>query len=220
MKFFFDFFPVLLFFLTYKFFGSVPVELIELANQIPYVSIDHKEPKDAMFLATLVIIIATIVQNILHYYVYRRFEKMHLVSLVLLVILGGATIIMKDPRLLVWKVTVINWLFGLVFLGSQFIGEKPIVERLMGQAFEATKRVWTQLNIAWFIFFIFVGLANLYVYYYSCANPTAPSYCEDSWVNFKFYGLMGATFIFIIAQSIYLMKNGKMIEVEETSENN
>ena len=210
MKFFFDFFPVLLFFLTYKLFGYVPVELIDLANQIPYVSIDHKEPKDAMFLATLVIIIATIAQNILHYYVYRRFEKMHLVSLVLLVVLGGATVIMKDAQLLVWKVTVINWLFGLVFLGSQFIGEKPIVERLMGQAFEASQSIWTRLNIAWIIFFIAIGLVNLYVFF---------NFGEESWVNFKFYGLMGATFIFIIAQSIYLMKNGQMIEVEETSEN-
>ena len=210
MKFFFDFFPVLLFFLTYKLFGYVPVELIDLANQIPYVSIDPKEPKDAMFLATLVIIIATIAQNILHYYVYRRFEKMHLVSLVLLVVLGGATVIMKDAQLLVWKVTVINWLFGLVFLGSQFIGEKPIVERLMGQAFEASQSIWTRLNIAWIIFFIAIGLVNLYVFF---------NFGEESWVNFKFYGLMGATFIFIIAQSIYLMKNGQMIEVEETSEN-
>ena len=207
MKFLFDFFPVLLFFLTYKFFGSVPVEVVDLANQIPFVSIDKNEPKDAMFLATLVIIIATILQNIIHFYVYRRFEKMHLISLVLLIILGGATIVMKDAQLLVWKVTTINWLFGLVFLGSQFIGEKPIVERLMGQAFEAPNSIWTRLNIAWVIFFIAIGIVNLYVFF---------NFGEASWVNFKFYGLMGATFVFIIAQSIYLMKHGTMIEVEES----
>lgn len=203
MKFFFDFFPVLLFFLTYKFFGSVPAELIDLANQIPFISIDHNNPKDAMFLATLVIIIATIVQNIVHYYVYRRFEKMHLVSLGLLLLLGGATIIMKDAELLVWKVTVVNWLFGLVFLGSQFVGEKNIVQRLMGQAFEATKSVWIRINLAWVVFFVVIGLVNLYIYH---------AFGEDSWVNFKFYGLMGSTFIFIIAQSVYLMKNGTIIE--------
>ena len=210
MKFFFDFFPVLLFFLTYKFFGSVPVEVIELANQIPYVSIDQNNPKDAMFMATLVIIIATLVQNIMHYFVYRRFEKMHLVSLALLIVLGTATVIMKDAKLLVWKVTVVNWLFGLVFLGSQFIGEKNIVQRLMGQAFEASKSVWTRVNLAWVVFFAAIGIVNLYVY---------NTFGEDSWVNFKFYGLMGATFVFVIAQSIYLMKNGTMIEaVEESKE--
>lgn len=206
MKFFFDFFPVLLFFLVYKFFGSIPVEIITLANQIPFIAIDQSNPKDAMFLATLVIIIATLVQNILHYYVYRRFEKMHLVSLALLLVLGGATVIMKDAKLLVWKVTVVNWLFGLVFLGSQFIGEKNIVQRLMGQAFEATRTVWIRINLAWVIFFVAIGIVNLYVY---------DVYGEDSWVNFKFYGLMGATFVFVIAQSLYLMKNGTMIEAVE-----
>jgi len=208
MKFFFDFFPVLLFFLTYKFFGSVPAEVIQLANQIPFVTIDQSNPKDAMFLATLVIIIASLVQNILHYYVYRRFEKMHLVSLGLLVVLGTATVIMKDAKLLVWKVTVVNWLFGLVFLGSQFIGEKNIVQRLMGQAFEASKAVWIRINLAWVVFFAAIGIVNLYVY---------DVFGEDSWVNFKFYGLMGATFVFVIAQSLYLMKNGTMIEAVEDS---
>lgn len=208
MKFFFDFFPVLLFFLTYKFFGSVPPEIVGFANQIPYVSIDQSNPKDAMFLATLVIIIATLVQNIVHYYVYRRFEKMHLVSLGLLIVLGGATIVMKDAKLLVWKVTVINWLFAAVFLGSQFIGDKSIVQRLMGQAFNATQSVWTKLNLSWVIFFIAIGLVNLYVFF---------QFGEDSWVNFKFYGLMGATFIFVIAQSVYLMKNGTAIETVDDS---
>ena len=209
MKFFFDFFPVLLFFLTYKFFGHVPDELINLANQVPFVSIDPSNPKDAMFLATLVIIIATIVQNILHFYVYRRFEKMHLVSLALLLVLGGATVIMKDAKLLVWKVTVVNWLFGLVFLGSQFIGEKNIVQRLMGQAFEATKSVWIRINLAWVAFFAIIGIVNLYVY---------NTFGEDNWVNFKFYGLMGSTFVFVIAQSIYLMKNGTIIEESKKEE--
>lgn len=206
MKFFFDFFPVLLFFLTYKFFGDVPPEFIALVNQLPFVEINQSNPKDAMFLATIVIVFATLIQNILHYYVYRRFEKMHLVSLGLLLILGGATVIMKDAKLLVWKVTVINWLFGLVFLGSQFIGSKSIVERLMGQAFEASKEVWFKLNMSWVGFFVFIGLINLYVYF---------QFGEEPWVNFKFYGLMGMTFIFVIAQSIYLMKNGKIIEVDD-----
>jgi len=208
MKFFFDFFPVLLFFLSYKFFGSIPIELINLANQIPWVVIDAENPKDAMFFATLVIILATLLQNIVHYFVYRTFEKMHLISLGLLIILGGATIIMKDAQLLVWKVTVLNWLFALVFLGSQFFGEKTVVERLMGQAFRASQSLWKGLNIAWVIFFILIGIVNLYVFF---------QWGEDSWVNFKFYGLMGATFAFVIAQSVYLFKYADMIEVDESA---
>jgi intracellular septation protein len=206
MKFFFDFFPVLLFFLSYKFFGGVPPELISLANQIPYIEIDQSNPKDAMFFATLVIILATLLQNVLHYFIYRHFEKMHLISLGLLIVLGGATIIMKDAQLLVWKVTILNWLFALVFLGSQFFGEKPIVARLMGQAFEASRALWTGLNLAWVVFFTAIGFVNLYIYF---------QFGEESWVNFKFYGLMGATFIFVIAQTVYLVKFATMIENDE-----
>jgi intracellular septation protein len=206
MKFFFDFFPVLLFFLSYKFFGGVPPELISLANQIPYIEIDQSNPKDAMFFATLVIIFATLLQNVLHYFIYRHFEKMHLISLGLLIVLGGATIIMKDAQLLVWKVTILNWLFALVFLGSQFFGEKPIVARLMGQAFQASRALWTGLNLAWVVFFTTIGFVNLYIYF---------QFGEESWVNFKFYGLMGATFIFVIAQTVYLVKFATMIENDE-----
>jgi intracellular septation protein len=208
MKFFFDFFPVLFFFLSYKFFGSVPTELIALANQIPWVEIDQSNPKDAMFFATVVIIFATLLQNIVHYFVYRHFEKMHLISLGLLIILGSATVIMKDAQLLVWKVTIINWLFALVFLGSQFFGEKTVVERLMGQAFIAKSTLWIGLNLAWVVFFILIGLVNLYVFF---------QFGEDSWVNFKFYGLMGATFAFVIAQSVYLFKYATVVEVDESS---
>ena len=159
-----------------------------------------------MFFATLVIIIATLLQNVLHYVIYRHFEKMHLISLGLLIVLGGATIIMKDAQLLVWKVTILNWLFALVFLGSQFFGEKPIVARLMGQAFQASRALWTGLNLAWVVFFTVIGFVNLYIYF---------QFGEDSWVNFKFYGLMGATFIFVIAQTVYLVKFATMIENDE-----
>ncbi len=209
MKFFFDFFPVLLFFLTYKFFGSLPSEIITAVNQFPYFSIDQNNPKDAMFLATLVIILATVLQNIMHFYVYRRLEKMHIISLVLLLVLGGATIIMKDAKLLVWKVTLINWLFAVVFLLSQFVGKKPIIQRLMGKAFDATQAIWMKLNLSWVLFFFIIGLINLYVYY---------QFGEQNWVNFKFYGLMGATFIFVIAQTFYLMKNATVIESIEDSD--
>ncbi len=211
MKFFFDFFPVLLFFLSYKFFGGVPPELISLANQIPYIEINQSNSKDAMFFATLVIIVATLLQNVLHYVIYRHFEKMHLISLGLLIVLGGATIIMKDAQLLVWKVTILNWLFALVFLGSQFFGEKPIVARLMGQAFQASSALWTGLNLAWVVFFTAIGFVNLYIYF---------QFGEESWVNFKFYGLMSATFIFVIAQTVYLVKFATMIDNDEANNHN
>ena len=70
MKFLLDFFPVVLFFIAYKFFGDFPPQIIEAANTLPFVSLNPEEPKDAIYFATLLIILATIIQNIGHYFVF------------------------------------------------------------------------------------------------------------------------------------------------------
>ncbi|HHC74515.1 MAG TPA: septation protein A, partial [Thiothrix sp.] len=197
MKFLFDFFPVLLFFLVYKFFGDLPPEMIMIANQIPYINLSLDEPKDAIYMATLVLILATIVQNLLHYIVYAKFEKMHLISLAVLIVFGSLTLAFKNPDFIMWKVTIFNVIFALVFLGSQFIGSKMLVERMLDQAFDAPKAVWAKANLAWVLFFFAVGLINLYVAY---------NLPEEVWVNFKLFGIMGLTFAFMIAQIIYLRK--------------
>jgi intracellular septation protein len=197
MKFLFDFFPVLLFFLVYKFFADLPPEMIMLANDLPYMNLSINEPKDAIYMATLVLIFATLIQNLLHYIVYARFEKMHLVSLAVLIVFGSLTLAFKNPDFIMWKVTIFNVIFALVFAGSQFIGKKTLVERMLGQAFDAPKAVWLKANWSWVIFFLAIGLINLYVAY---------NLPEEVWVNFKLFGIMGLTFAFMIAQIIYLRK--------------
>jgi intracellular septation protein len=96
-----------------------------------------------------------------------------------------------------WKPSVINWLFGVVFFASQFIGEKTIIERMMSQAIDIPAPIWIKLNTAWSLFFISVGFVNLYVVY---------NYDTDTWVNFKLFGMLGLTFTFVILQSLYLAK--------------
>jgi len=197
MKFLFDFFPVLLFFLVYKFFADLPPEMIMLANELPYINLSTNEPKDAIYMATLVLIFATLIQNLLHYTVYGRFEKMHLVSLAVLIVFGSLTLAFKNPDFIMWKVTIFNVIFALVFAGSQFIGKKTLAERMLGQVFNAPKAVWVKANGAWVIFFLAIGLINLYVAY---------NLPEEVWVNFKLFGIMGLTFAFMIAQIIALRK--------------
>jgi intracellular septation protein len=96
-----------------------------------------------------------------------------------------------------WKPTVVNWLFGLVFLGSQFFGQRTLIERMMGHAIAAPSPVWSRLNWAWTLFFVFMGLLNLYV---------AFNFSEDTWVNFKLFGMMGLTLVFVFAQAFYLSR--------------
>jgi len=199
MKQLFDFFPILLFFIIYKFFLDLPDELILSINNIfPFMNMQPGESKHAIYLATLTAILATIMQVMLTVALTKRVEKMHIITLVLLLVFGGATLYFKDPLFIKWKPTAINWLFAAVFFGSQFIGKKPLVQRMMGHALEIDDpQVWKKLNLAWIGFFIFSGVANLIV---------AFNFSEDIWVDFKLFGLMGFTLIFVIGQSFYLAR--------------
>lgn len=199
MKQLFDFFPILLFFIVYKFYLDLPDELIVSVNDLfPFMTMQPGEPEHAIYLATLTAILATLVQVMLTIIVTRRVEKMHIITLILLIVFGGATLYFKDPLFIKWKPTAINWLFAAVFFGSQFIGNKPLVQRMMGHALEIEdSQVWVKLNLAWVGFFIFSGIANLVV---------AFNFSEDIWVDFKLFGLMGLTLIFVIGQSFYLAR--------------
>jgi intracellular septation protein len=131
---------------------------------------------------------------------HRRFENMHLVTLGLVAVLGGATLWLQDEAFIKWKPTVVNWLFAGVFLGSQFIGHSPIVKRMMGSAIELPEAIWRRLNLAWSGFFVALGFTNLYVIY---------NFDTDTWVNFKLFGMMGLTLAFVLAQAFWLARHMK-----------
>jgi len=208
MKALFDFVPVLFFFLTFKFYDSLPNSVIDTVNQLPFIHLTAGNSKDAIFMATLVIILATILQNILHWLVYRRLEKMHVISLVILLIFGTLTVILKNPDYIAWKVTIFNWIFASVILGSFFIGEKPLIERMMSHAISVPKQIWKNLNLSWGIFFIIVGALNLVVYeIYAKQQGNL-----DAWVNFKMFGILGLTIVFMIAQGIYISKYAEEVK--------
>lgn len=186
MKFLFDFFPILLFFIAYKLYN--------------------------IYVATTVAIIAAFAQSGLFWIKHRRFEKMHLITLALIVVFGGATLIFHDEMFIKWKPSVLDWLFGVVFIGSQFIGEKTLVERMMGGNVSLPTAVWNKLNFSWGLFWLALGFANLYVVYHFNTN---------TWVNFKLFGTLGLTVVFVIAQSIYLMRhiNNDQIDTETETGN-
>lgn len=187
MKFLIDFFPVLLFFITYQLTKS-------------------DNGQGDFFLATAVMLIATLIQFIILKLRGETIGKMHKINLALVLGLGLLTLLLQDKELFQWKVSILNWLFGLVFLASQFIGKKPIVQRMMESAIKVPQLIWNRLNMMWSLFFLSVGFLNLYV---------MKNFSESTWVDFKFYGLLGLTFGFIIAQGLYLGRH--MISEEETN---
>ncbi|MEH6650729.1 MAG: septation protein A [Motiliproteus sp.] len=173
MKLLFDFLPIAIFFGVYKYTGDI-------------------------IIATAVLIPATIVQMLVTWLRTHKIEKMQLVTLALVVVLGGATVLLQDKTFIQWKPTVVNWLFAVAFLGSQFIGAKTLVQRMMESAVELPAPIWVRLNLAWVVFFIIMGGLNLFV---------AFTMSEETWVNFKLFGMLGLTLVFIILQGIYLSKH-------------
>ncbi len=171
MKFLFDFLPILLFFVAYKLYD--------------------------IYVATAVAIGAALVQTLVWRMKHGRFEKMHLVTFGLLLLFGGLTLALRDPTFIKWKPTVINWLFAAVFLGSTWIGDKPLVERMMSHAIQVERAIWARLNWVWTGFFASMGGVNLYVAY---------SFDEATWVNFKLFGMLGLTLAFVVAQALYLAR--------------
>lgn len=178
MKQLFEFFPIILFFIAFKLYD--------------------------IYVATAVVIVATILQVAYTWFRYRKVETMQWITLGLILVMGGATILLHDEQFIKWKLSIIEWLFGLAFLGSQFIGKKPFVERMMSKNLTLPSFVWRRLNLMWGCFFMSVGFINVYVMYH---------YSTDEWVTFKTFGVPGLMLLFILLQMVFLYKY--MPETEE-----
>jgi intracellular septation protein len=180
MQLLFDFLPVIAFFVAYQ-----------LAHDI--------------FIATTVIIVATVLQVSIHWIRNRRVKPMHLVSAGFVLVFGGLTLAIHDPVFIMWKVTVVNWMFAAAFLASQLqiFGGRPLIQRLMTTVdtqLSLAPTLWRRLNLAWIGFFLVIGAVNLAVFHY---------FDEATWVNFKFYGMLGLTFVFVIAQGFWIASRAR-----------
>lgn len=170
MKAFLDFLPILLFFVAYKLYD--------------------------IYTATAVAIVASVIQLAIVYHLEKRLPGMLLASTALIVLMGGATLLLHDELFIKWKPTIVNWVFAAVFIGSLYIGQRPLLARMMDSVFaNLPVSVWQRMTWIWAVFFIAVGLLNLWVAY---------TFDTDTWVNFKLVGLLGLTIVFVIGQSFYL----------------
>lgn len=215
MKLLIDFFPIILFFVSYHQANF----LVENTFIGSLVDPAKSEVITATIIATSVAIVASFLQVGYHWIRTRKFEKMHLFSLALITVLGGLTIMFGNPDFVKWKPTVLNWLFAAVFFISLFIGEKTLIQRAMGNQIELPDEVWKKLNLAWVAFFLISGAANLYVAFYYALELDEKTRM-DTWVDFKLFGLMGLTLVFIILQAIYLTRHITVVDeaIEETIE--
>jgi intracellular septation protein len=179
MKFLFDFFPILAFFIAFKMTA---------------------DSEQGIYIGTSVLIISSFIQIALYWLMYRRFEKMHLITLGVVLVFGGATLLLHDERFIKWKPTVVMWIFAVVAFGSEYIGKKNLFHRMMHYADDkitVPDYVWFRLNLGLVLFFVFIGAANLYV---------AFNFDRSTWVDFKTFGIMGLNLVFMTCMMLYLFK--------------
>jgi len=167
-----EFFPIVLFFIVYKLYD--------------------------IYIATAVVIAATVLQVTAYWILYRKVETLQWITLGLILVMGGATLYLQDEQFIKWKLTIIEWLFGGAFLVSQFVGEKTFIQRMMGGNLELPANIWKRLNISWSLFFIGVGFVNIYV---------MSNYSTDDWVSFKTFGVPLMMVVFIAIQMVFLYKH-------------
>ncbi len=171
MKFMFDFFPIIVFFVAYKLWGIYP--------------------------ATYVIIAASFLQVMMSRIQHGYFQRIPLITLVCVLIFGGATLFFRNEVFIKWKPTAVYWLLSATFLVSQFMG-KPLIAHVLRKSLSLKQLAWQRLNLSWVIFFALMGALNLYVAQY---------FDTDTWVNFKLFGTFAFTFVFALGQAIFLMRN-------------
>lgn len=172
MKQFMDFLPLVIFFFFYKIYD--------------------------IYTATAALIVATAAVLIYSWIRYRKVEKMALIAFVLVAVFGGLTLFFHNDEFIKWKVTAIYAVFAAALLLSQWIMKKPLIQQMLGKELTLPQAVWSRLNVAWALFFILCGLANIYIAFWLPQNV---------WVNFKVFGLTALTLGFTVLSGIYIYRH-------------
>jgi intracellular septation protein len=176
-------------------------QLLEFSPLIVFFAVF--EWKD-IYWATAALMLACVLVLVVHRLRTGKFKTMHVVTAVVVLILGAATLWKRDSSFLHWKPTVLLGLTALAFLGSMFIGGQPLARRMYGPAFEGTLQVstreWAAINVLWVAWFALLAVANMYI---------ARNYAESVWVHFKVIGIPAAMFLFMLPQVFWLSNKAK-----------
>jgi len=196
MKILFDLLPVIFFFAAYQIAGFFPDEGHALVTN--WLASDIPASQAPILIATFTTIVATALQIGIVRLRHGKVDRMLWISLIVIAILGGATLAFHDPAFIQWKPTALYWLFGLVLSCSDLIFRRNLIKRMLETQIRLPDPIWKRLNLAWALFFVILGVLNLYVAY---------NFSEKAWVNFKLFGFTALIFVFALAQGLYLSKH-------------
>ena len=213
MKFLLDFGPIVLFFIVYKYYG--------------------------LYAAIYAMIASTFVQIMYSRATTGKFVTSQVLTFALLVVFGGISIVLRDPAFVMWKVSVLYVIFAAVLIGSNYIGSKTLLERMMGKELQLPRNTWVNLTWFWSLGFIIIAIINAFfvntalsarnlflnsgsiadpkidLKNFDCSQSPLESLCliaqssEESWVNFKLFGTLGLTLVLIIITVLMLSKHIK-----------
>ena len=171
MKLLFDLFPVILFFVAFKIFN--------------------------VYVATGTAIVATIAQIGWVKWRHGKVDTMLWVSFAIIAVFGGATLLLHDETFIKFKPTILYWVFAIILLGSNLLLKKNLMRTLLKEKMTLPTKVWNHVNLSWSLFFVLLGVVNLYV---------AFNFSTDAWVNFKLFGATGMMLVFVLLQAMALSK--------------
>jgi intracellular septation protein len=213
MKFLLDFGPIILFFIVYKYYG--------------------------LYAAIYAMIASTFVQIMYSRFSTGKFVTSQVITFALLVVFGGISIVLRDPAFVMWKVSVLYVIFAAVLIGSNYVGSKTLLERMMGKELQLPRNTWVNLTWFWSLGFIIIAIINAFfvntalsarnlflnsgsivdpkidLKNFDCSQSPLESLCliaqssEESWVNFKLFGTLGLTLVLIIITVLMLSKHIK-----------
>lgn len=213
MKFLLDFGPIVLFFIVYKYYG--------------------------LYAAIYAMIASTFVQIMYSRVTTGKFVTSQVLTFALLVVFGGISIVLRDPAFVMWKVSVLYVIFAAVLIGSNYVGSKTLLERMMGKELQLPRNTWVNLTWFWSLGFIIIAIINAFfvntalsarnlflnsgsivdpkidLKNFDCSQSSLESLCliaqssEESWVNFKLFGTLGLTLVLIIITVLMLSKHIK-----------
>lgn len=152
--------------------------------------------------AEVLLVTSVIVYGAL-YIAYKRLDKFEWITLCAVVVFCIPTFLLRDVNFLKWKAPLVNWIFATIFLGSRYIGSKPALQHMLGHAVEMPREAWLRLNNIWIVYFVLLGAVNLAVAY---------MLSEAAWIQFKVFGNLIITVVFVFGQMPYLARYMQMPE--------
>lgn len=158
-----------------------------------------------IFLSTGVLMTAMLLQLVFEFFTSGRVQKKTLYIFGIVMVLGSLTLIFRDETFLLWKPTIVNWVFCLALLGSQVLAKENMIKKMMGHQLDLPDHVWRNLTLGWSLGFFIAGLINLYV---------AFNFSLDVWVTYKLFGGFGITLAYMVIMMTYLVKGGYLKEIE------